>query len=1103
MRRIVGTLILFILALVAVHARWQTTVLQPSDFTYLNCYYDPDTHGSNFTYSQGLAFHYVGGDLRFVTVSFDPNGNGVPFRHLEEFSLAGKNCGDEITTKTNDWDLSGYAQIASKGFISFWFAPSGDLWINDDVDYTNVLNPVDLWSMTLGPAGSITNFHGPIHLDQTNNLNQKRTYGGFAAVPAAVQSAYSMPAYVTGFGGYASLVGQGGGASMGLTMYAIPDITGFSNDTTLTSPGQYKTIADHFNASGTTDWYINPGNPLSFDRGQRLDNPINYYDGGDTRVNPPTYPTGPPAPGAQWLSPAPDGKGRFVWGDSYYNTGMWITGQRSAFVAIASLCQGMCVYLSSNLVSQGRVAEIHIFDQATLGAAYQGSINPWNVQPAGFKTLNGLPGFAANGGLEGNTEVSNASGAVYDPATHRMYLMSFGSGVDIFHGRLYVFDVNTGGNPPPPDTTPPTVSVTAPAPGTVSGVIPLTASATDAGSGVKSVQFLIDGLPLGTAITSSPYTMSWDTGAATNGSHVLKATATDNAANTATSAGVTVTVSNNTDSTPPSVSITAPSGTISGVVSVTATATDAGSGVAGVQFKVDGVNIGAEDTTAPYSTSWDTSGATNSTHTITAVARDVAGNVATSSGQVVTVSNPTPDTTPPTVTETNTPGTYAGNLTLTATCTDNVACVGTQFLVDGGLIGLENTTTPAAPSLVWDTTSVQNGAHTLSAKGRDKAGNSATSATVSITVNNAPPPPPPPTDTTPPTVSWTSPLQGARLISGTTTTLTAMAADNVGVVSVTFKADNVMVGSAVTTAPYAVSWNITSVAAGDHTLTATAVDAANNSTTAAIVVTVVVQPPPPPPDTTPPTVQITSPANGAVLTGGTATLVATAADNVAVASVQFAADGVNLMPLLTSPPYQTTWNLTNVSATTHTVTAVATDTAGNTATSIITVSIPAPPPPPPVTDTTPPTVVMTAPISGATVSGLVTISATAFDASGVGSVQFSVDNTLLGPPITLPPYTVSWNSSGAPGGNHILTASALDTVGNRGSASLTVITLPPPTPATCASDPLIVRVIQWPTATGNQTLTIRTNKRITSELYQASPRRVTVVDARGCTASAQ
>src|SRR5712691_8876177 len=48
-------------------------------------------------------------------------------------------------------------------------------------------------------------------------------------------------------------------------------------------------------------------------------------------------------------------------------------------------------------------------------------------------------------------------------------------------------------------------------------------------------------------------------------------------------------------------------------------------GVVGVQFRVDGVNLGAEDTSAPYSVSWNTTTADNGSHTLTAVATDRAG----------------------------------------------------------------------------------------------------------------------------------------------------------------------------------------------------------------------------------------------------------------------------------------------------------------------------------------------------------------------------------------------------------------------------------------------------------------------------------------------
>lgn len=97
------------------------------------------------------------------------------------------------------------------------------------------------------------------------------------------------------------------------------------------------------------------------------------------------------------------------------------------------------------------------------------------------------------------------------------------------------------------------------------------------------------------------------------------------------------------DVTNPTVSITAPAegATVSGAaVSVTASASD-NVGVSGVQFKVDGSNQGAEDTSAPYAITWDTTGLTNASHTLSAVARDAAGNIATATIVNVTVSNVT------------------------------------------------------------------------------------------------------------------------------------------------------------------------------------------------------------------------------------------------------------------------------------------------------------------------------------------------------------------------------------------------------------------------------------------------------------------------------
>src|SRR5439155_765463 len=97
------------------------------------------------------------------------------------------------------------------------------------------------------------------------------------------------------------------------------------------------------------------------------------------------------------------------------------------------------------------------------------------------------------------------------------------------------------------------------------------------------------------------------------------------------SAVVTGSATGNADTSPPTVSINSPtsSATVSGSITLTATATD-NVGVAGVQFKLDGANLGTEVTTAPYTLPWTTTTVSNGPHTLTAAARDAAGNLATS-----------------------------------------------------------------------------------------------------------------------------------------------------------------------------------------------------------------------------------------------------------------------------------------------------------------------------------------------------------------------------------------------------------------------------------------------------------------------------------------
>lgn len=92
----------------------------------------------------------------------------------------------------------------------------------------------------------------------------------------------------------------------------------------------------------------------------------------------------------------------------------------------------------------------------------------------------------------------------------------------------------------------------------------------------------------------------------------------------------------------PTVSLTAPASgaTVFDAVIVAASVSDI-TGVMGIQFMLDGNDLGVEDTGAPYSVSWDTTLISDGSHALIAVARDAAGNTVTSAPVTVTVSNVT------------------------------------------------------------------------------------------------------------------------------------------------------------------------------------------------------------------------------------------------------------------------------------------------------------------------------------------------------------------------------------------------------------------------------------------------------------------------------
>jgi hypothetical protein len=590
----------------------------------------------------------------------------------------------------------------------------------------------------------------------------------------------------------------------------------------------------------------------------------------------------------------------------------------------------------------------------------------------------------------------------------------------------------------PAESVPPSVSVTAPLGGTsVSGTVSVTASATD-NVGVAGVQFLLDGAPLGTEDTAAPYSVSWNSEGSALGAHAITAVARDAAGNRTTSAPVAVSV---IDSAAPTVSITAPVGgsTVSGAVTISASAAD-NRGIAGVQFFLNGSPLGAEDTAAPYSVNWDSSTVPFGTYTISAVARDASGNQATSGAVNVTADN-RPDVTPPSVSLTApaSGSSVAGQVVISAAASDNVAVAGVQFLLNGNPFGAEDTSAPY--SISWDTLSVGNGTYTLSARARDVAGNVANAAPLGVVVSNVAAPPP-------------SGLVAAFSFDEGTGTTAADASGNGN-------------GGSLANA----TWSATGRSGGALSFNGTnswvtVADSSILHLTTGMTLEAWVNP---------------------RALGGFSTAIIKERTN-GLAYVLYAADGssrppsayvntgatdqralgTTAVPLNTWSHLAATYDGTNLVLYVNGVQAGIRAVSGSLVSSTGALRIggnsvwgewfngliddvrvynraltssevnsdmgrPVGPPPPP--DATAPTVAITAPAGGATLSGAASLAASASDNVAVAGVQFKVNGVNLGAEDVTAPYGVAWDTTAYPNGAYQLTAVARDAAGNTATST--------------------------------------------------------------------
>jgi len=119
----------------------------------------------------------------------------------------------------------------------------------------------------------------------------------------------------------------------------------------------------------------------------------------------------------------------------------------------------------------------------------------------------------------------------------------------------------------------------------------------------------------------------------------------------------------------------------------------------------------------------------------------------------------------------------------------------------------------------------------------------------------------------------------------------------------------------------------------------------------------------------------------------------------------------------------------------------------------------------PSTDQTPPTTAITSPSDGSTVTGTVTVVATATDDVGVSKVELYVDGALKATD-TAAPYQFAWATAGVPNGNHTLQTKAYDAVNNVGTSATVTVNVNNPVVVSAAYDPVLKAPRCWGPASG-------------------------------------
>jgi hypothetical protein len=269
-------------------------------------------------------------------------------------------------------------------------------------------------------------------------------------------------------------------------------------------------------------------------------------------------------------------------------------------------------------------------------------------------------------------------------------------------------------------------------------------------------------------------------------------------------------------------------------------------------------------------------------------------------------------------------------------------------------------------------------------------------------------------DTLPPQINVTTPAQGAAFHTSTIPVGGAVIDPNIETINV---AVNNGQPQPLTLTGSNFSGTIT-LTAGPNTLTFSARDKAGN--TSSTTTTVLLDP-------GPPAVSITAPASGTLVSGIVNVTVEASDDMSGLGSVALYVDN-QLYAALTQSPFNFSLNTSGLTSGSHALTAKATDRAGNMAQASINLLI----------DADSPSVTITSPPSGATVSGTITVTVQASDvSSGIASVSLFVDGVSRFS-LNQPPFNFVLDTSALATGSHTIMARAVDKAGNQQETSLTI-----------------------------------------------------------------